>query len=123
MRDDHRGPCTERRANPVAASCAAPLESRCAADLPGGRRQVSSTHTPVMSGIGRRHPSRVASQRMSGRTSLPFRLTTVEWFRMKSVECKSARRTWIRRVLVDIATGLVTNLVVAALAAVAHLLF
>ncbi|MEF3119027.1 DUF6408 family protein [Streptomyces chrestomyceticus] len=42
---------------------------------------------------------------------------------MKSVECKSARRTWIRRVLVDIATGLVTNLVVAALAAVAHLLF
>lgn len=121
--DDHRGSGAKRREYVVAAPCAAPLESRCAAGLPGGHRQVPSTHAPAMSGSGRRHSSRVTSQRMSGRTSLPFRLTAVEWFRMNSVECKSARRTWIRGVLVDIAAGLVTNLVVAALAAVAHLLF
>lgn len=60
---------------------------------------------------------------MSGRTSLPFRLTAVEWFRMNPVECKSTRRIWFRKVLIDISAGVISSLVLATLAAVAHLLF
>ncbi|MFI1454526.1 DUF6408 family protein [Streptomyces roseus] len=42
---------------------------------------------------------------------------------MTSVEYKSARRERIREILIDIAAGVVSNLLVAALAAVASLLF
>ncbi|MEU7064301.1 DUF6408 family protein [Streptomyces sp. NPDC046161] len=42
---------------------------------------------------------------------------------MTSVECKRARREWIREILIDIAAAVVTNLLVTALVAVAGLLF
>ncbi|MFJ8163985.1 DUF6408 family protein [Streptomyces sp. NPDC096136] len=42
---------------------------------------------------------------------------------MTSVEYKSARRERIREILIDIAAGVVSNLLVAALATVARLLF
>lgn len=42
---------------------------------------------------------------------------------MNPVEYKPARRTWFRKALVDVAIGVVSNLLVAALVAAAHLLF
>ncbi|MEV8451684.1 DUF6408 family protein [Streptomyces sp. NPDC059913] len=42
---------------------------------------------------------------------------------MTTVEYKSARRDRIREILIDIAAGVVSNLVVTALATVASLLF
>ncbi|MFJ6015322.1 DUF6408 family protein [Streptomyces sp. NPDC092952] len=42
---------------------------------------------------------------------------------MTTVEYKSARRDRIREILIDIAVGVVSNLVVTALATVAGLLF
>ncbi|MFJ3279461.1 MULTISPECIES: DUF6408 family protein [unclassified Streptomyces] len=42
---------------------------------------------------------------------------------MNSVECKRARRDRIREVLIDIASAVVSNLLVAALMAIAGLLF
>ncbi|MFD7627405.1 DUF6408 family protein [Streptomyces sp. NPDC059851] len=42
---------------------------------------------------------------------------------MTSVEYKSARRERIREILIDIAAGVVSNLLVAALATTARLLF
>ncbi|MCB5179732.1 DUF6408 family protein [Streptomyces antimicrobicus] len=42
---------------------------------------------------------------------------------MASVEYKSARRERIREILIDIAAGVVSNLLVAALVAIASLLF
>ncbi|WP_229890579.1 DUF6408 family protein [Streptomyces lavendofoliae] len=42
---------------------------------------------------------------------------------MTSVEYKSARRARIRVILIDIAVGVVSNLLVTALASVASLLF
>ncbi|MGW2641564.1 DUF6408 family protein [Streptomyces sp. NPDC001348] len=42
---------------------------------------------------------------------------------MNPVEYKSARRIWLRTMLVDVAAGVAANLVVAALNAAAHLLF
>ncbi|RPK56887.1 hypothetical protein EES43_23220 [Streptomyces sp. ADI96-02] len=42
---------------------------------------------------------------------------------MNPVEYTSARRIWFRKVLMDVAVGVVANLVVAAVAAAAHLLF
>ncbi|MEU2395993.1 DUF6408 family protein [Streptomyces sp. NPDC007369] len=42
---------------------------------------------------------------------------------MTSVEYKSARRERIREILIDIAVGVVSNLLVAALATMASLLF
>ncbi|GAA2511357.1 DUF6408 family protein [Streptomyces griseofuscus] len=42
---------------------------------------------------------------------------------MTSVEYKIARRERIREILIDIAAGVVSNLLVTALATMAHLLF
>ncbi|MFJ3304097.1 DUF6408 family protein [Streptomyces sp. NPDC086549] len=42
---------------------------------------------------------------------------------MNPVEYKPARRIWLRKMLVDVAVGVVANLVVAALTAAASLLF
>lgn len=42
---------------------------------------------------------------------------------MTSVEYKSARRDRIRRILIEIAVGVVTNLLVTASSSVASLLF
>ncbi|WP_438485432.1 DUF6408 family protein [Streptomyces sp. S186] len=42
---------------------------------------------------------------------------------MTSVEYKPARRDWIREILIGIATGVVSHLVVTALDAMASLLF
>ncbi|MFE2022476.1 DUF6408 family protein [Streptomyces sp. NPDC059499] len=42
---------------------------------------------------------------------------------MNPVEYKPARRIRFRKVLMDVAVGVVSNLVVAALMAAAHLLF
>lgn len=42
---------------------------------------------------------------------------------MNPVEYKPARRIWLRKILIDVATGIVTNLVLAALMAAARLLF
>lgn len=42
---------------------------------------------------------------------------------MTSVEYKSARRERIREILIDIAAGVVSNLLVTALAMMARLLF
>jgi len=41
---------------------------------------------------------------------------------MNAVEYKPARRTWIREILVGAAAGVISNLVLAGLAAAAHLL-
>ncbi|MEU2730317.1 DUF6408 family protein [Streptomyces griseoviridis] len=41
---------------------------------------------------------------------------------MEPVEYKPARRSWIREILVGAAAGVVSNLVLEALAAAAHLL-
>ncbi|MFG2795842.1 DUF6408 family protein [Streptomyces pseudovenezuelae] len=42
---------------------------------------------------------------------------------MNPVECKSARRLLIRRIMVDVAVGVVTNLLVTGLTAAARLVF
>ncbi|MEU1016145.1 DUF6408 family protein [Streptomyces sp. NPDC005898] len=42
---------------------------------------------------------------------------------MNPAEYGPARRVWFRKVLTDVAIGVVANLVVAALTAAAHLLF
>ncbi|MGW7402173.1 DUF6408 family protein [Streptomyces sp. NPDC054833] len=42
---------------------------------------------------------------------------------MNPVEYKPARRIWLRKMLVDVAVGVVANLAVAALTAAASLLF
>ncbi|MFE2881367.1 DUF6408 family protein [Streptomyces graminifolii] len=42
---------------------------------------------------------------------------------MNPLEYKPARRPWVREVLVGAAAGVVSNLVLATLAAAAHLLF
>ncbi|GAA5707258.1 MULTISPECIES: DUF6408 family protein [Streptomyces] len=42
---------------------------------------------------------------------------------MNPVEYKPARRIWFRKILIDVAAGIVTNLVLAALVAVVRLLF
>ncbi|MEU5098038.1 DUF6408 family protein [Streptomyces sp. NPDC020996] len=42
---------------------------------------------------------------------------------MNPVECNPARRHRLRKMLVDVATGVATQLVVAALTAAARLLF
>lgn len=55
--------------------------------------------------------------------SLPFPAHTKEWSRMNPVEYAPARRHRLRKVLYDVALGVVANLVVAALTAAASLLF
>ncbi|MFJ5838031.1 DUF6408 family protein [Streptomyces shenzhenensis] len=42
---------------------------------------------------------------------------------MNPVQCKTARRPWIREILVGAAAGVLSNLVLATLAAAARLLF
>ncbi|MEV7416125.1 DUF6408 family protein [Streptomyces sp. NPDC089919] len=42
---------------------------------------------------------------------------------MNEAECKSARRVWFRKVLIDVSAGVVSSLVLATLTAVARLLF
>ncbi|SFT29900.1 DUF6408 family protein [Streptomyces sp. ok210] len=42
---------------------------------------------------------------------------------MNPVEYKPARRIWLRKILIDVATNIVTNLAVASLVAAARLLF
>lgn len=46
-----------------------------------------------------------------------------EWSCMNSAEYKPARRGWIREVLVGTVAGIVSGLVLEALAAAAHRLF
>ena len=54
--------------------------------------------------------------------SLPFRTHVEEWSRMNPVEYKPARRPWIREIMVGAAAGVISNLVLAMLAAAARLL-
>ncbi|MGW3690955.1 DUF6408 family protein [Streptomyces sp. NPDC005125] len=42
---------------------------------------------------------------------------------MNPVEYKPARRIWLRKILIDVATKIVTDLLVASLVAAARLLF
>ncbi|SCK43175.1 hypothetical protein B046DRAFT_04247 [Streptomyces sp. LamerLS-316] len=52
----------------------------------------------------------------------PFQLTAKEWY-VNPVEYKPARYIRFRKVLMDVAVGVVSNLLVAAATAAAHLLF
>ncbi|MFE6482523.1 DUF6408 family protein [Streptomyces sp. NPDC057757] len=55
--------------------------------------------------------------------SLPFPAHAQEWKPMNPVEYTRARRDRIRQILVDVAVGVVTNLLVTTLVVAARLVF
>ena len=59
---------------------------------------------------------------MPGRAVPPFRARVRGVVLLNPVEYKPARRVWIREVLIGAAAGIVSNLVLEALAAAARLL-